>query len=105
METHNTNDRPHPPTIFRLYVYPSEAQAKKGWTVHNSETYYEVDTFFKTIVLRFKSKWDTDDKVVKWNQYADHKGGSFTVSEKQYQDFKRFYKRVKAQTYKVEEIK
>ena len=103
MKTYTTNQKPNQKTQFRLYVYPTPAQARKGWTIENSETYYEVDTFNKTIVLNFKSKYDYDSNIVRWNQYADHKGNSFTVSEKQYQAFKKAYKRVKALAYKIED--
>jgi len=52
------DNRPQTATKFRLYVNPTLAQQRKGWTIENSETYYDVDTFNKTIVLKFKSKYD-----------------------------------------------
>lgn len=104
MKTYKTNDRPQTETKFRLFVYPTTAMAKKGWTIENSETYYDVDTFNKTIVLNFKSKYDYDSEIIRWNQYANHKGGEFTVTEKQYQYFKKAYKRVQRLAYKVAEL-
>lgn len=101
METYKTSNRPEVKTKFKLFVYPSAAQARNGWNMENSKTYYEVDTFLKTIVLKFECIYDDNAEVIRFNQYSKHYGGEFCVTEEQNKKFEKAYKRVQKLAYET----
>ena len=91
--TYNSNERPQNSEV-RVYVNPSESKIRKGFTNDNSQTYYDIDLYYRVIVLKFKSKYDIEEEVVRYNLYANHFGGVFTVSQEQDKAFEKAYKRV-----------
>lgn len=101
VETYNQSNKPKN-SIKQYRVELTASKKRAGWTDENSKMYYEVDKFDRTIVLYFSTKYDGLDgpEIVRWNQYANHYGGEFTVSKEQKRKFENMLKVVKRKEIK-----
>lgn len=97
MKQFNTQNRPLN-SVTKYKISLSKSALKNGWTNENAEMFYMVDDFDRTIKLCMLTSHDYGEyNVIRWNQYAEHRGGSFTVTHEQQRKFDNQLKRVKKQ--------